>query len=240
MHIAVVVQGSEPHPRRLSRQLCYPLLSRVHEIGTRCFRHVSLQRVHNLTPRFPPPGPRGSRSPTSSVLSGRCDASPSFPLRFVAFARRYRADVCLFAPTGDKRRTPVDRGDCVAVHPSSPLPDAETTGPPTFLGNPRCLCPALRPRRDRSPQAFTTRRHGPRLHHHEGSRVDGFRGSITRPGHSRSTLRRTGCPVATPDSLSATGQVLPDGLSPAGFHRKVSATSSHPPFPSFVAQGASH
>ena len=61
-----------------------------------------------------------------------------------------------------------------------------------------------------------------------------FRGSITRPGHSLSTLRRVGRPTTTQDSLSATGQVLPDGLSPAGFHRKVSATSSHPPFPSFV------
>jgi len=124
-----------------------------------------------------------------------------------------------------------------AAFPRAASSRRETIGPPTFLGNPLCLCPALRPRRDGTRQAFTTRPRGPRSDHDEGSRVDGFRGSITRPGHSLSTLRRVGRPTTTQDSLSATGQVLPDGLSPAGFHRKVSATSSHPPFPSFVAQG---
>ena len=36
-----------------------------------------------------PPGPRGSSSPVSSVLSRHCDFLPSFPPRFVSFAWRY-------------------------------------------------------------------------------------------------------------------------------------------------------
>ena len=69
-----------------------------------------------------------------------------------------------------------------------------------------------------------------------------FRGSITRPGHSLSTLRRVGRPITTQDSLPATGQVLPDGSAhPKGSierFQKMSPTS-YPPFPSLVAQGAS-
>ena len=55
--IEVLVQRSQSLLRHLLRQLCYPLLSRRHEFGVRCLRHVSLQRSDNSTPRFPPPGP---------------------------------------------------------------------------------------------------------------------------------------------------------------------------------------
>jgi hypothetical protein len=45
-----------------------------------------------------------------------------------------------------------------------------------------------------------------------GSRdYEPFRGSITRPVHSLSTLRSPGYPGTTQDSLPATGQALPDG-----------------------------
>ena len=49
-----------------------------------------------------------------------------------------------------------DTAECCRVgpgvgHPVAPagISSMETTGSPTFLGNPMCLCPALRPRRDR-------------------------------------------------------------------------------------------
>jgi hypothetical protein len=56
------------------------------------------------------------------------------------------------------------------------------------------------------------RRRGPRSVQDEGSRIDVFRGSITRLRHWLSTLRRPGYPDTTQDSLPAVGQTLPDGL----------------------------
>ena len=53
-----------------------------------------------------------------------------------------------------------------------------------------------------------------------------FRGSITRPVHSLSTLRRVDCSTSTQDSLPAADSALPGGLHdlscPAGFLYKVS------------------
>src|SRR5271157_322042 len=80
----MLVQGGQRLPGHLSRQLCYPSLSRVHFLGVRCLRHVSLRRSDNPTPRFPPPGPHGLGSPASTVLSGRYDFLPFLPPRFVA------------------------------------------------------------------------------------------------------------------------------------------------------------
>ena len=61
--IEVLVQGGQSLLRHLFRQLCYPSLSRRHEFGVRCLRHVSLQRSDNSTPRFPPPGPSRCKFP---------------------------------------------------------------------------------------------------------------------------------------------------------------------------------
>ena len=49
-----------------------------------------------------------------------------------------------------------------------------------------------------------------------------FRGSITRPAHSLSTLGREGHPSTTQDSLPAAGQALPDRVPSAGSRCKVS------------------
>jgi len=48
------------------------------------------------------------------------------------------------------RQTPSARGPgrWFSRFTLGPLSGVETTGPPTFLGNPSCLCPALRPRQD--------------------------------------------------------------------------------------------
>jgi hypothetical protein len=49
-----------------------------------------------------------------------------------------------------------------------------------------------------------------------------FRGSITRPASSLSTLRSDGYPSTTQDSLPGGGQPYPGGTRPAGSVRKVS------------------
>ena len=68
--------------------------------------------------------------------------------------------------------------------------------------------------------------------------ISEFRGSITRPASSLSTLRSGGYPNATQDSLPGGGQPYPGGTRPAGSVRKVSETthltSSLPPSPSFA------
>jgi hypothetical protein len=65
-----------------------------------------------------------------------------------------------------------------------------------------------------------------------------FRGSITRPASSLSTLRSDGYPSTTQDSLPGGGQPYPGGTRPAGSVRKVSETthltSSLSPSPSFA------
>ena len=69
--------------------------------------------------------------------------------------------------------------------------------------------------------------------------ISEFRGSITRPTSSLSTLRSGGYPNATQDSLPGGGQPYPGGTRPAGSVRKVSETTTHlmsslPPSPSFA------
>ena len=113
----------------------------------------------------------------------------------------------------------------------------ETTGPPRFLRDPMPACPALRPRWDLHARPFIRRvgaafRPGECIGSHDKSL---FRGSITRPTDSLSTLRSTGLPATTQDSLPAGGQPLPGGIGlPAGPRRKVSVVVQplHPsPFP---------
>jgi len=88
----------------------------------------------------------------------------------------------------------------------------ETAASPMFLGNPHlCLCPALRPRRIDRTRPLRCGDAAPILTTRKATAMN-FRGSITRLRHSLSTLRRTGHPVTTQDSLPAAGQALPDGL----------------------------
>ena len=113
----------------------------------------------------------------------------------------------------------------------------ETTGPPRFLEDPAmnvpCSSTPAGPLRSATAALWCClppfgRRRLPRL--------SAFRGSITRPAHSLSTLRRVDCSTTTQDSL-------PDGwptLSgrdwlPAGSHRKV---SGHPILLSQASPGA--
>ncbi len=96
---------------------------------------------------LPSSGSSRSSSPTSTVLSGRYDFLPPISPHFVAFAWRYHGNTRGFAPIAAECY-----GDGPGVgHPVAPsgISSMETTGSPTFLGDPLCLCPALRPRQDR-------------------------------------------------------------------------------------------
>src|SRR5687768_12222550 len=88
-------------------------------------------------------------------------------------------------------QTPRPRaGDLVSRMVPAGDVERRSTGSPKFLGNPLCICPALRPRQDRPPQATTVSRCCPRYPNDEGSCDQPlFRGSITRLLHSLSTLR---------------------------------------------------
>ena len=81
-----------------------------------------------------PPGPRGSSSPASSVLSRHCDFLPPIPPRFVSFTWRYHGITHRFAPAAAAWGN-VGPG---VGHPVSPSGNSsvETTGSPKFLGNP--------------------------------------------------------------------------------------------------------
>ena len=70
-----------------------------------------------------------------------------------------------------------------------------------------------------------------------------FRGSITRPWHWLSTLRRTDCSATTQDSLPAAGQALRGGIGyPQGSEKRFAEDVLHPrpPFPGFAWRNYHH
>ena len=140
---------------------------------------------------------RSSRRTSFPSLGGTADGRLQF-----RFHRRQATNACRPEHIGHP------------VRPHIPGLRAETTGSPTFLGNPHCAYALLvDPGRTDHTRPFSVRRHGPRSDHDEGSRGNVSRGSITQPGHSLSTLRRMDYSTTTQDSLPAAGQALPDGLS---------------------------
>jgi hypothetical protein len=148
---------------------------------------------------FPPQGPSGwfprfvSTTKHSAFL-------PPFPRRFVSFAARYRRRALGFVPAAARRhscgpgvvhRHPqtglIDGGDRTSQVPGGPHSERALLFDPggTFaLGHCRASGVVFR-------QMDGVDSHDSQT----------FRGSITRPAHSLSTLRRVGCPAATQDSL---------------------------------------
>ena len=106
----------------------------------------------------------------------------------------------------------------VGVPVPEPELSVETDGSPKFLGTPRVPWPCSpTPVGPVTPGHSGVPARSPRLTRARTPAMI-FRGSIARPGHSLSTLRREGCPSTTPDSLPAAGQALPGGIrSPTGF-----------------------
>ena len=72
----------------------------------RCIRCVSQIRFHDSVSRFPPSGPAGCRSPSSTVLSRHYDFPPFVSRHFVAFVRRYHVIALVLS---------LSRGKCIRV-----------------------------------------------------------------------------------------------------------------------------
>ena len=91
----------------------------------------------------------------------------------------------------------------------------ETTGPPKFLGNPNCPFAhvPIRRRQDCLHQTVHSAAAWPLVEQRQRLPRKVFRRSIAWLSNSLSTLRGTGYPATTQDSLPAAGQALPDGLS---------------------------
>ena len=112
----------------------------------------------------------------SFIGTMRCyDSRPSIPPCFVSFAWRYHPRPCASLPS-TTRVTSKGRG-LVLIASLSPwrLFSDGNDRASHVPGEPRlCLCPALRPRQDRSHQACTMRRRGPRSKQDEGSHEANF------------------------------------------------------------------
>jgi hypothetical protein len=198
---------------------------------------------------FPPQGLLRGRIPLLHRYYGmlRLPIAPPAALRFPSLGGTIHART-IRSPRWSARHRGARGFRSPRRYPPGDFSRMETIGPLKFLGNPcvRALfsdpggtfapgpCGA-----SVRPSAFGTA---------SAPAIRFFRGSIARPAHPLSTLRRMDHSTTTQDSLPATGQVLPDRmLPPARFQRKVSAyalslSASHPPFPSFldasrVAQG---
>src|SRR3990172_8270313 len=165
-------------------------------------------------------------------------ATPGRPSRLASFsfARRYHAAACGSLPRTTNGKRPRTRrlvwlalGRFVVV---------ETAGPPTFLGNPSCLCPVLRPRRDDAYQAIRYAHAAPA---ESTTKAPAF-GSFEAQSHGLGTrcLRFAGriTPPPRKTRFRLPARLYRTGLIPAGFQSKVSELSitSRPPLPSFVAQ----
>src|SRR5712664_3801583 len=87
----------------------------------------------------------------------------------------------------------------------------EMAGPPRFLGDLRAHAPLSDPDGTGTPSHYGVSMLPSAILEHVGSRHSLFRGSITRPPHSLSTLRSQGLPWTTQDSLPAGGWPWPDG-----------------------------
>ena len=154
------------------------------------------------------------------------DFSAPIALRFVSFARRYHCVHILFVFL-----TAPERSMCIASGPRAWLRFArcsalrvEVARSPRFLSRPRVRALLSRPRwslRAHDPRAPrcclppSTRRRPPRL--------ASFRGSITRPARSLSTLRSRPHGSSTQDSLPSDDQSLTGGLSSRRTRSEVSS-----------------
>jgi hypothetical protein len=180
-------------------------------VGFRCIRRGSQSRVHDPAPRFPPLAPAGGSSPASTVLSRRYDFLPSIPPHFVTFVWRYLSvPLVHFAP----RRTSAPPRPGVGgpvLQPGSRRGDdriSQVPGEPPLSvchvqSTPAGLLAADHDAAAASPLVWEQQRLPRKV----------FRRSIAWLSDWLSTLRRTGYPRTTPDSLSAAGQALPNGLS---------------------------
>ena len=192
----------------------------------------------------PLPSPGSGRIPFPCFVGTmECsDFLPPFPPHSVSFARRYHVVRLNFAPAGSRRRT---RRPGVG-NPVAPIRTVrvETVGRPRFLKNPCVPMPCSTTPAGPTRQAIRRRRRGPRYSPRRRlPRQKFFRGSITRPWHSLSTLRGLGYPsTARKTRFPLLATLRGRDWLPAGFQRKVSVLllTSRPPFSSFPGARAAN
>ncbi len=123
-------------------------------IEIRCSHRVSLLRSHQMTSRFPPPGPPEKRSPVSTVLSGCYDALRPSRRTSYSFAWRYRSGCHLirsFAGVG--HHTPAGRDIFIAAVLGR-FDGRRQQGLPRSWGTHTCVRRVRRPRWNRLHQAI--------------------------------------------------------------------------------------
>ena len=164
------VPGASPFSLSVSITVTQQQMSGIH--GGSC------RRVHDLTPRFPPPGPLGSSSPASSVLSRRYDFLPPLSPHFVAFAWRYHGNTRVSLP-----RPPSVAASGLGLVTRYPRPGLlpwRRQDLPRSEGNPSVPLPCSSTPAGLACQAITTRQRGPRSRARRRLPQYRFRGSITR------------------------------------------------------------
>ena len=141
------------------------------------------------------------------------DFLTSIPPRFVSFAWRYQCSRT--SASGCSQRPRARRLITRVLTPGI----LETSGSPRFLGSPSSCMP-----RSQTPEGSTTQGHQvwrmmPSVNRKPSApSIGSFRGSITRPARSLSTLHRTGYPDTAQDSLLGGRPPLPRRAShPLGF-----------------------
>jgi len=171
---------------------------------------------------------------------GCSESLPPIPPRVVAFAggttttRPCFVSGRLAAPAARPRKGG-GPGVCLAGCPMPALV-VETTGIPRFLGNPNVDVPCSpTPAGPVGPGQFSPISAAFRSRKVVGSRdAILFRGSITRPIHSLSTLRSRDCSRTTQDSLPAAGLLCRVGLATHWVPMQGLALHDAPPCPGFA------
>ncbi len=183
-------------------------------VWARCPRRMSLRPFHVPVP----PSLHRVRQGAFPCFAGstrHSDSLTTFPPGFVAFTGAVPPPPVVRS----QREAGAHLPQAWAVHrmPTGHL-SWSRQGLPGSWATLVCACPALRPRRVPSawpcfgsgvlPSAVRTAS--------ALATIPSFRGSITRPTHSLSTLRSPGCPGTTQDSLPAGALLCRAGFEPAG------------------------
>jgi len=188
-------------------------------------RRVPLLRFRNPALPFPPLAPASDGSPASPVLSERSDFPSSIPARSLSFADRYHARLLVARQRGVAVGRLLVGTDAGASILCLRLALVETTGSPRFLGNPFANMPCSSTPADRIRQASKTYPMLPSARLTASApRSVTFRGSITQPVHSLSTLRSSDYSDRTPRKtrFPLAANLVGAGLSPAGLLQEVS------------------
>ena len=183
-----------------------------------------------------PPGPRGSSSPASAVLSRHCDFLPPIPPRFVAFAWRYHGTTHVSLPP--PLRAVASGLGLVARYPRpGSLPWRRQDLPSSWgTSTPVCTCSQTPAGRD-LPDRFQDARAAPALRTTRAPALRTISGLNSMAFGLAVYASRCQLPFTAQDSLPGAGQALLDGLYPQGPITRFQIMScDFSPCPSFLAQ----